>query len=110
LKRGLTGGPHLSAGGREREVRWAGGVFVGRKKSGRERESKSEPEACCGCGLKEKKKGRWTGLKEERKKRDRVGKLEGFFRLELLIFLKKTTTRIQTKQMQRNECIQHLLF
>jgi hypothetical protein len=27
----------------------------------------------------EKKEGRWTGLKEERKNRDREGKLEGVF-------------------------------
>jgi hypothetical protein len=61
LKRGLTGGPHLSAGGREREVKWAGSVFVGRKKSGRGRESKSGPEACCSCGLKKRKRGGGLG-------------------------------------------------
>jgi hypothetical protein len=56
--RGRARGAGEAAGwrGREREVRWAGGVFVGRKKSGRERESKSGPEACCGCGLKEGKR------------------------------------------------------
>jgi hypothetical protein len=34
LKRGLTGGSHLLAGGREGEGRWAGGCLLGRKEGG----------------------------------------------------------------------------
>jgi hypothetical protein len=38
LKRGLTGGPHLSAGGREGEGRWAGGCLRGPKEESEPRE------------------------------------------------------------------------
>jgi hypothetical protein len=107
-------------------MEWAGGsgcwagVDVGHCRKIKEKEKEGEGEEV---GRGE----RWARLgllqfRAERKERGEVdwtksGKekeigrvsLRGFFRLELLKFLSKTTTRIQTKQMQRHECIKHLV-
>jgi hypothetical protein len=54
------------------------------------------------------KTGRRKGWKEKKKEgnRDREGEFEDGFRTFKLL---KTTTHIQTKQMQRHECIKHLV-
>jgi hypothetical protein len=86
LKRGLIGGPHLSAGGREEERRWAGRCLLGRFKS---------------CGpLREKEKGekerRWAagklGQAERGRERGREGLGFGIF----LFFSNPFQTTFQT--------------
>jgi hypothetical protein len=80
LKRGLIGGPHLSAGGREEERRWAGRCLLGRFKS---------------CGpLREKEKGekerRWAagklGQAERGRERGREGLGFGIFLFFQILF------------------------
>jgi hypothetical protein len=54
LKAGLTGGPHLSAGGREGEERWAGRCLLGPKEEcGPQEKGKEGEEGGVGRGLKE---------------------------------------------------------
>jgi hypothetical protein len=51
LKEGLTGGPHLSAGGREEEGRWAGGCGWAGKVGWAARKKKKREWAGWGRGL-----------------------------------------------------------
>jgi hypothetical protein len=68
LKRGLTGGPHLSAGEREGEERWAGRCLRGPKEESGPRVAKKAEEK----KRKKRRERREGGSRLERRERKRV--------------------------------------